>query len=256
MEETLQQIGLSPEETEIYLTLLNKGSLSAAQIGSFTKVKRTYVYKIVEGLMQKGLVSQNKESRTTVFAPNSPDHLLTLANKKKEQAENAHNQLEAYLGNLRVLFGAVDSKPTVQYFEGIEGIKKVYLDTLKHSGPLLALVETSSVHPEIYNWVTEKYVYKRVEAGIEVKAIVSTGEKTENYVEKNKEELRETKVIPSRQYPFKHELNIYGDKVAILNHNKDSELLGIIIENKLIAETFKAWFELTWGGIKLNKANK
>lgn len=246
MEETLEQIGLSPEEAEIYLTLLNKGSLSASQIGSSTKVKRTYVYKIVEGLMQKGLVTQNKNGRTTVFAPNSPDHLLTLANKRKEQAENAHNQLEAHLGNLRTLYSSVDAKPVVQYFEGVEGIKKVYLDTLKCKGTIYALVETANVHPEIYEWVTSKYVKKRIDNGIKVKAIVSSGANTNKYIEKNESELRETKTISSTKYPFKHELNIYENKVAILNHNKESELLGIIIENKLIADTFRSWFNLTW----------
>ena len=250
MGEILTKIGLSKDEVEIYLSLLELGAQSASSLASNTKVKRTYTYRIARGLADKGLITEAKRGRATVFEPNSPDHLANLAEAKKLEAEQAQSSLESILGSLGSKFRTIESKPVVSYFEGVAGLKKVYNDTLKDKAPILALVETSKVEDEIYKWVTTKYAQARIKANIPVKAIVASGQKTSTYIGRNETELRETKVVSDEKYPIEHEINIYENKVAIINHRKDTKLMGIIIDNNIIAKTFKSWFELTWDNIK------
>mgnify|MGYP001561312451 CR=1 FL=1 len=244
----LINLGLSSEETAIYLSLLNNGPQSASSLSSSSKVKRTYVYAVTKSLASLGLVKEEKKGKTTIFIPLSPDHLLTLAEDQKQKSILAARNLENLLPSLKTKFAHQETKPVVTYYEGIEGIKKIYLDTLNLSlnNELFALVETSKVHPDIYQWVTKHYASKRITAGIRVKAIVASGPKTETYTQLNKAELRETKVIDSKNFPFEHEINVYGHKLAIINHNKKTSPLGIIIENEYIATTFRSWFNLTW----------
>ncbi|RJR28546.1 hypothetical protein C4564_04900 [Candidatus Microgenomates bacterium] len=250
MKDTLIKIGLSPEEVELYLSLLEKGAQSAAQLASSTSVKRTYVYRVASSLANKGLVTEAKHGRATVFEPNSPDHLLSLAEAKKIEAEQAQTSLEGVLSSLASKYRAIEAKPVVTYFEGPEGVKKVYRDTLTENGTILALVQTSKVDNEIYEWVTTKYAKNRIKAGIPVRAVVASGQKTKEYIGKNEAELRETKVIQNDKYPFEHEINIYGDKIAIINHRSGTKLMGIIIDNEIIAKTFRSWFEITWDQTK------
>lgn len=249
-EEVFAQIGLSPEEGEVYNALVEKGGLSAIEVAKATKVRRTYVYAVCEELIKKGLVKLDKRGRTTIFTPLSPDKLVDLAESRRRMAEQALSSVENVLPTLKNKFAMAEEKPVVSYFEGVEGIKKVYLDTLREAKPILALVETSQVDPVIYDWVTKVYAQRRTQAGIGVKAIVASGEKTGVYQSLDEKELRETKVISSENYPFEHELNIYGSKVAIINHRQGSKLLGVIIDNQHVANTFVSWFYLTWERLK------
>lgn len=244
--EVLVNLGLSPEETDIYLSLINSGPQSAGQLAKSTKVKRTYIYSVSAGLIKKGLISQTKKGKTTVFSAMSPDKLSSLVETKRQLIEQAENTLESIMPSLKEKFEAVDTRPVVTYYEGVEGIKKVYRDTLKEKREILALVETSEVDPNVYGWVTKEYVKQRVKNDIKVRAIASSGSKTAIYTGLNKEELRETKVVSSEKFPFKNEINIYGNKIAIINHKKGERLMGVIIDNKSVAETFRSWFELTW----------
>lgn len=246
-ENELIALGLTQEQSEIYLSLLEKGSQSAALLAGSTSVKRTYVYKICEELIIKGLITQEVKGKTSVFIPQSPDHLLSTAEQKRQEVENAKMALERILPNLKAKYSAIDTKPVITYYEGVEGVKRVYRDALKEGLPIYALVQTSRVEPEIYEWVTNYYVRERVKREIKVKAIVSSGTKTKEYITLDEFELRETKLISHNEFPFEHEINIYGDKIALINHHAGEKLLAIIIENPIVVKTFKSWFELTWG---------
>ena len=246
IQEILTNLGLTSEEADIYQSLLNNGSQSASELDKTSKVKRTYVYRICQELAKKNLVTIEKKGQTTRFIPQSPDFLLTQAQEQKVKAEQAQQALETILVQLKSKFNRVEAKPTISYFEGIDGVKKVYLDTIKTNKPILALVETSKVDEKVYRWITTDYVRLRVIEKIPVKSIVASGPKTPIYTKLDKHELRETRIILSRQFPFENEINIYGDKIAIINHRRGSKLLGIIIDNPFIASTFRSWFMVTW----------
>ena len=58
--------------------------------------------------------------------------------------------------------------------------------------------------------------------------------------------------IPAEKFVFKTEINIYSNKVAIWSL-KEEELVGVIIESAVIADTHRSIFELAWhaAGMKL-----
>jgi len=245
----LENLGLSAEKTTIYLTLLEQGPQTAISLAKLTGIKRTYIYHLCQELVKENLLKLTAKGRTTYFSPLSPDILLTKAEEKRAQAETALISLESLLPDLQSKYRLIDTKPVISYFEGVEGVKKVYLDTLTAKTSILALVETNTVNPEVYEWVTKEYVKNRIKNNISVQAIVTTGDVANSYRAKVEAELRETKQISSKDFPFEQEINIYDEKVAIINHRDGQKLLGIIINNASIATTFKSWFNLTWSSI-------
>ncbi len=245
-EDILTSLGLTDEQTQIYLSLLSRGPQTVSDLTKSTKVQRTYIYRIAEELIGKGLVAIEGKAKKTTFTPLSPDHLLRQAEDAKTKAERAHLALEGILPRLKEKYALIDQRPVVTYYEGIEGIKKVYMDTIQEGKEILAIVETSKVDKDIYKWVTTEYVEHRVKARIPVRAIVASGSKTEEYIKKNEAELRETVIVESNKFPFENEINIYGQKIALINHRIGTQLIGIIIDNSSIARTYRSWFELTW----------
>ena len=62
---------------------------------------------------------------------------------------------------------------------------------------------------------------------------------------KDKEDLRELRFLPDN-FKLNTIMHIYSNKVTILTLNKE-QLIGIIIENKEIAQMQKSIFEMMWG---------
>lgn len=247
----LADLGLTSEETEVYGSLLENGPQSASRLSKTTSIKRTYVYDIVDRLVKRGLVLKSRKHGALLFKPLSPDNLVGLVQDEKNKIELLEQTLDSALPILRSKYALSDDKPVITHYEGLEGIKKVYLDTIKEKKPILSLVETSKLEPQIYKWLTTDYIKRRLKREIPVKAIVASGPKTKSYIGLNKKEIRETKVISSDKFPFENEILIYGSKLVIINHKKGSDKpLGIIIENENIATSFRSWFNLTWSVLK------
>lgn len=246
IEETLVTLGLTHEEVEIYITLLEYGILTPSEVSSKTKVKRTYVYKICEDLLSKGLVTVNKKENKKAYAPASPDFLLSIAERRRQEINNTQEQLEKILTDLKVKYNAVETKPIVKVYEGVEGLKKIYTDTLIDCKDIFALVNASKLDPELDEWLGS-YVAKRKEKNIHAKVIVSSEKQAAGYISDSTGSLRTIKVVDATKYPIKNEIDIYGDKVAFIQNQKGEALVGMIVENKIIAETMKAWFDLAWG---------
>lgn len=140
-----------------------------------------------------------------------------------------------------------DKEPILTYLEGIEGIKNIYLDTLKlpKGETIYAVLNPEKVHPEIYHWLTTDYVKLRVKKGIYAHVFVTGGqdsERTKLYKELDTKENRTTHIVEAYDKPFECEINIYGDKVAFINYNPKGKLVGIIIHHKIIVSTLKAFY--------------
>lgn len=248
--EILINLGLTPEEADIYSLLLDKGPLSATSISKNSKVKRTYVYAVCKSLVKKGLISIVTEKGVTTFSPLSPDHLMDLAERQKQEALKATQTLEGILPTLKNKYSSVEVKPVITYFEGYEGIKKVYMDTISEGKTIYAFLQNSDIDPEFRIWLRENYAKKRVELKINAKVILASGDYSKEYVKSSKELNRDTKVISSDKYPFQVEVNIYGNKLAFMNFHSKANPIGVIIENEYIAKTMLAFFNLTWDSIK------
>jgi hypothetical protein len=134
----------------------------------------------------------------------------------------------------------------VEHFHGVEGIKKIYLKTLKTNQTILALTAvTKDIHPDLYEWLEGTYVKERKKKRIFAKVISPKTGRAEKYMKKDKKYYRKTLLIPPDKIPITTEINIFGNNVAILSYSS-SELLGVLIKSKEIASTMRVFFELAW----------
>ncbi len=83
-EETLTNIGLSPNEAKIYLALNALGSATAAKISEQSKVHRTNVYDALQKLTAKGLVSEIIKEGAKQYSITKPENLLELLKEKEK----------------------------------------------------------------------------------------------------------------------------------------------------------------------------
>ncbi|MCX6810313.1 MAG: hypothetical protein NTY30_01070 [Candidatus Berkelbacteria bacterium] len=247
------QLGLTENEAVIYETLLNHGQLPIIELQNFhPELKRTNLYALLYSLRDKQLVVQSQKGAKTEFRLNDPGQLQSLISKRQEEIESQKALLNAYLPNLNQTYQLSSEKPTTRILEGYEGIKELYMDTIRENKPILSFLGLAEADASVTRWLHRYYVVMRKKAKIPARVIVSVDKidpETAAYIKRSNEGLRQIKIVKKKQFPAVIEVQIYGNKVSFANYNKKNELVGVIIENKYIAETMRGLFELGWSSI-------
>ncbi len=244
----LQKLGLTDKEVRLYQLLLQIGESAAAEIIKASRLKRPTVYKTLYSLEKKGLINQKNIGKKIHFCPEPPLNLLRLAESQAQTQNQIKDELLKLIPQLDSNYILAVEKPVVSTFEGLEGLKEIYQDTLREKQPIYAVLQTSEVNQEMFKWLKTTYVKQRIKNKIPAKVIVASGDWSHQYQQLDKKELRESLTVSGKKFPFKHEVDLYGDKVAFINYKKGESLIGIVIKHPQIAQTMKAWFDLAWFG--------
>lgn len=136
-----------------------------------------------------------------------------------------------------------ENKPRVVFYGGKEGLMQAYEDTLTATGEILAYSSSHDMFVALPDYIQD-YINRRAKKGIPMRSIIPHTPEGWQHREKALTELRDTRLIPLR-FNFTPEINIYNDKIAIMNL-KLGELGAFIIESKEIAEAQRNIFELAW----------
>lgn len=233
--EILTKFGLSEKEAKIYLTCLELGTATVIDVSRKSGITRGSTYDILESMLDKGYVSKIHHDKHMVFSPIDPEIL------KKRYHDSLRN-FELAMPELKGLFHK-HSKPKVMYFEGIEGIKRVYEDTLTSTTDILNYANSMEIRK---HWPTYDHDYVRIRARkkIFLKGIAPDDDWGRTVKKDDKNFHRETRLLPSKEYKFTNEINIYDNKVAITSFA--DELVGIIMESEKIADTQRDIFKMAW----------
>lgn len=243
----LQNFGLTGNEIELYELLIKLGEAPAQVILRETKLKRPTVYKSLYTLSKKGLITKQDIRKKIHFRPESPTKLLELAEKQYKDLDRAKSNLQAVLPMLGSEYIQSTEKPVVRIYEGREGIKDIYKDTLKPGTIIYAVENIETFDDEVWKWANEYYMKVRPKMNVRTKVIISSGRRAKLHRTRDLIHSRTTREVPADKFPFQLEVDVYEDKVAFINYRTD-HLLGIVVKHPLIAQTMKAWFDLAWEG--------
>ncbi len=237
----LSTVGFSNNEIRIYLGLLQIGQGTASKIARSAGVNRTTVYDVLAGLETKGLVIQLGKKPKQEYRAESPKKLESFYREKTKRDERYLDIVRDLVPQLSSIH-AVGDRPVVRFYEGEEGLKHVYEDTLSSKETIRAFASVENMHAGLPNYFP-KYYKRRAQAGIGIRAILPhTPEATERS-QLDKAEKRESLHVDSRKYSFSPEINIYDNKIMIASWK---EKLGVIIESREISDALKKIFELSW----------
>lgn len=239
LQHVIQSVGLDAEEAKLYLAGLRLGSAPASAYAKQTKCNRVTTYNYLEKLVSRGIFSAIKKKNAKWYQPISPENLSLEAHKSAES-------LDRMLPDLRALMGNHHRAPRVRYYEGPEGVRDVYKDTLTSHTDLLNFANSDIVR-SFWKEYDKQYVSERVRKGIHLKGIAPDDEAGRKVQGKDKQSFREIRLVSSKDFPINNEINIYDNKVAIISFSDDeSEIFGVIIESREVAETQRQIFEMAW----------
>ncbi len=248
----LKKLGLKDKEALVYLTCLQLGPAPAQQISRKASIVRATTYVVLEALMKRGLVTQYKEGKKTLFSAESPGQLLRLLEKTEGEIKEKKHELNLLLPELQMLVKAGEGKPSVRYFDGVEGLRAIRREMIMYSQPgdtwynFAPIDYLSSIFgPD------EDYAYynQRVGKNIKMKTINSTRlpeQKKKILADYERDKITERRFVPSQFFNIPSGLTVFRDRIAIGSFT--GKVGGVIIEGETMADMVKCLFELAWLG--------
>jgi len=237
----LQSFGFSEKESGVYIALLELGKGTVTEISRSAGINRTTGYDILSSLSNKGIVSVSGKEPKQEFSAEPPSSITVYLKKQSELLNENIKKSENLVSELDLLH-SVKNRPKIRFYEGTEGLKQVYEDTLTSSETIRAYATVDDMHNALPNYFPE-YYKRRAKKGIFIRAITPETEIGKERKIYDMEEKREMAFVPSDKYYFSPEINIYDNKVMIASWR---EKLGIIIESEEIADAMKKIYELVW----------
>lgn len=241
LEKLLQRIGLNEKEAKIYLTLLNLKESPISFIAKKSNLKRPTVYVILEALEKNGFVSHFKREKVLYYRASDPKLILESERNKIQDLERALPELQSIQSQFEIV-------PQMSVYQGKNGLIQIMEDTLNTKEELLCWCDVDLAINTILSDYFPTYLEKKIKKNIWLKGIFTHNEGGLRHKKNQVSELREVYLVPKEKFPFKNEINIYDDKVAIISHQ---DAVGVIIQNKSIADTQKAIFNLAFEYAKL-----
>lgn len=253
----LQNIGLNEKEIEVYLSNLELGSQPASVIARRVKIPRNTTRFILDKLVDKGIIAKTKRANTQLYSPEEPKNLVNLLESKRIDHNADINakiaQLNGIMTELESRFRPESTKPKVTFYEGDDGLKKVYEDTLKSSETIRSLASFEGMHGALPEYF-KNYYKRRAQNKIDIRSIHPDTPLARERTKNDKKEGRESKLVPQKKYDFNPEIQFYDNKIIITSWK---EKLGILIESHEVYEAMAALFELAWKeSTRLDKQKK
>lgn len=244
LQSELVQLGLSEEEAKIYLILLEIGGAFASTIASKSHLPRVNTYYILEQLRKKGLLTVNLKGKVKFFIPEPPQVLVN-------QIEGQFISAKRLLPELLTVAHEQAFKPIIRSYEGLEGIKAIFDQTLEAKSEVLGYTNLEALGRLLPNYLPS-YTQKLVKHHIKSRLLSPSTEEARRFVEdffpeEYPEELLEILFVNPKEFNFENQIVIYDHSVAIISLNPQ-ELMGVLIESAVHARTQRAIFNLAWLG--------
>jgi len=233
-ESILLKIGLTGNESKIYMILLEMGEAIASDLAKKTDISRPHVYDSINRLMEKGLCSYVIKNNKKYFKAASPKEIINYLDEEKDKISDKQKEIRGILPELLRIHSERKAKTSVEVFEGKEGLKTVLMDIVNYGEDFVAFGATENF-PKVFPLFSEIFVKRRQQKDIKAKIVVVKGEKP------IKTKLNSYRWIP-KEYGLPSSTIIYGDKTAILLWTG----IGIIIKSREVADSYRSYFKLLW----------
>ena len=235
----LKESGFLDKEAAVYLSLLEMGRGTVAEIARKAGVNRSTGYVVLDSLTAKGLVRVSGKEPKQEYAAESPEKLREYMTVQAERQKKLAEDVGRIVPEL-ISLHKVGDRPSIKFYEGLAGLEQVYDDTLSSKGDIYSTSTYEEMHETLPKYFST-YYSRRVEKNIFVRTFVADTPLARVRKLRDIEEYRETYLVPQSEFLLPTDIEVYGNKVMLASWK---EKLGVIIESKEIATTLRSVFKL------------
>lgn len=240
----LIEFGFSDKEANVYLAMMELGPASVQEIAKKAGVNRATTYVMIEALKRRGLMSCVEKGKKTVFAAESPEHLLGIVRNELRLIEDKKSRLEDLMPQFLGLFNSMEDKPKVRYFEGEEGAnacREVILNLGKGTGVARVFInyDKEMLAAAKFN---EHQRFQLMSGANTFRFLYSLADGESLPIFKSNVIARP---LPLSAPKFSGECNIY-EKFILVSSATNSHWISVVIESEEVARLFQCMFDIAW----------
>ena len=240
----LERAGLLKNDRSVYLALLEIGSATVSNLARKTGLHRSYVYDILDKLIDFGLVSFTIKNNKKFFNAENPERIIGFIENRREEIEKNKEVIRRVLPKLIERQKTALEKQEARVFIGKEGIKSILEDVLT-IGENFVGFGAEGKFKEIYKWYFTNWQKRRMKQKISYRIIYN--KRLEGKRPTKEQRLVQVRFLPEK-YDFPATSIVYGNKVAILLWGESP--IGFVLESKDVVKSFLSYFEVLWGSAK------
>jgi sugar-specific transcriptional regulator TrmB len=239
MEKELQELGLTKNESLIYLYLLKNNGITTGSIIKETQIANSRVYESLNSLISKGLVSYNIQKDGKHFTAESPKKFMEIEEQRK-------NKIKELIPNLEELKKSQAQDTTTAVYEGFEGFKTAFkkiVDDCEVGGTINVF---GFSQPEYKSENLKLFLANLNQKSIQKKQkllVISDASSKDFQKETAKAKNTTIKYMPEG-YLSPAAMDVFQDYVYIFLW--EEKPFVFMIKNKMIAESFKTYFNFLW----------
>ena len=242
--ELIKEAGLTDGEAKVYLALLKLGSSTTGPIIEASGIANSIVYRILDNLIEKGLVSYIIKGKTKYFQAAEPKRILDYIEERKKKLDESKEGINKLLPQLMGLMGATEQS-SVRLYEGFKGFQtawEFYYSKLKkgdeyHSWGVYPIQE------ETFHMYWKRDHVRRQRKGIKGKILFNKGTDREILKNRNSYKGMDCRYMPTN-IKTPAWFIVYKDVVGIFLQKKNPLVVQII--NQEIANSFESYFQDLW----------
>jgi len=241
-DEILSKIGLTKQEARTYLVLLKLQESQTGELCKETNIASSNIYKILDSLIKKGLVSYRVQNNIKIFMPSPPETLNELFLEKQKKLEEERKEINEVINNLKKEGIKEEPYSKYRYYEGLIGIKSMWHE--------INSLLTNSSEERIYGG--KKEAYERLVG------FYDEHHKIRNKLNANAKilfpledrELAKKRKNKNTQVAFYELKNLaeWGivDNMVYIQYYTSKIPRAFLIKDKIFADTFKEVFDNVW----------
>lgn len=244
IEAYLSEAGFSGTEIVVLKKLLEEDALTLRELAAKTGKSTGVLDQSVKKLLKKNILSRESINDTPKYVLASLNSILTWMEEdmkmKQKMMQRRHENFESFVLSLTV----GKKRPEMNYFEGLEGIKRAYTQLLERGGdivqygPTLCMTEDDPLRDFRVQWFRD-----RRNRGIFSRVITHDNPLGRRFQSRDAFEYRRSILVDEDAYPMYFEKIIIGDTVACFQMEEER---ACFIRYPAMAEHERMFFERLW----------
>ncbi|MFZ2206971.1 MAG: helix-turn-helix domain-containing protein [Microgenomates group bacterium] len=252
MNALFQTLGLTQNESDVYLTFLKYKQKTAAEIARILHMDKSSCYRAVDALVARGLLLTIPRKRGTTHTAVSPNVLKELYNQRINGLKSQETELDRFVTQL--LKQDESRRSTfIKVETGIEAIRngmEQNLEAAENSNKMIKEFYRLSFpyfqDNEHAKWVND-FAKRRITSGVSIRQIVDFADLKifEPIMKTDKKLLKEIHLMPKEMKGL-YGVRISGDITHIISFDKQQNYIDITIKDTYVTLLMNSLFDFMW----------
>lgn len=242
--EIFTQLGLNNSEINVYLALLKMNNSSVGPIIKKAGVADSKIYRILDSLKDKGLVSYVIKNNVRHYQANDPKNILKIVIKKEEKLKKLKEELiEKIIPEIEAKRKEDENKKEAFIYESFKGVKSalnLILESLEKGEEYLVFSLGQEIKDKRVENLLLQFHKLRVKKGINVRLLLPK-EVKDVYEKKYSVKKRKYKYTENRL-----PIGTFIFKDHVMNIIWDDEPIAFVTKSKKNYQYYKDFFEDVW----------